>query len=304
MKHLRLWVPILGILNIVILFFQMPETPNLFGLLGCKTCTPSDPFFVFIAAGYFASLIAISLLFPNFPNQRMAFSGLIWALSLAVGLTYLHLPNWCIPCLIGHALHISTWIIWCLASSPKSPSMLPFFKERIYFLLLTPMIVIALFACLNITFLIYHFKDEHELSLNTIYKSGDMAPSFNLKTLKGTFISHENLTQTLGTVINFVTANCPYCNQQLPILNAVAKQLVSKSYNFINVSAQLTDDLTQKAAFTEWVEDKEGELHRLFEVKAYPTTFIIGNDGKIRQIILGVPENLEASLQASILKTS
>lgn len=304
MKQLRNWVPVLGALSLILLFFQMPEAPPLFNLLGCKTCSSSDPFLVLIGASYFASLIAISLLFPSFPNRHMACSGLIWALLLALGLTYLHLPNWCIACLIGHLFNILIWTIWSIVPSPKSESNSSFLKERIYFLLLTPMIVVALFSCLNITFLIYHFKDEHDLSITTAFKSGDMIPPFKLQTSTGTEISQENLTRTLGTVINFVTANCPYCNQQLPILNAVAMQLAPNSYQFINVSSTLTDDLTHRASFSEWVEDKKGDLHHLFKVKAYPTAFIIGNDGKIRQVILGVPENLEASLLTSILKAS
>jgi len=295
-KQLRHWIPIFGILSLILLFFQMPEAPNLFGLLGCKTCSSSDPFLVLIGAGYFASLIAISLLFPNFPNRQIASGGLIWALLLASGLNYIHLPNWCIPCLIGHLFNILIWTIWVIVPSTKSQSTSSFFKERIYFLLMTPIVVVILFSCLNITFLIYQFKNEQDLSPFTSFKSGDMAPSFIMQTIKGNKISQENSTQALGTVINFVQANCPYCNQQLPILNAVAMQLAHTSYQFINVSSTLTDDLTQRASFTEWVEDKEGDLHDLFKVKAYPTTFIIGNDGKIRQIILGVPENLETTL--------
>lgn len=303
-KQLRHWVPVLGILSLIILFFQMPEAPNLFGLFGCKTCSAGNPFLVLIGAGYFASLIAISLLFPSFPNRHIAYSGLIWALSLALGLTYLHLPNWCIACLIGHLFNILIWTIWSIVPSPKNELIFSFFKERIYFLILTPMIVVALFSCLNITFLIYHFQDDQDLSTTATFKSGDMTPPFLIQTSNGLKISQENLTQALGTVINFVTANCPYCNQQLPILNAVATQLTPHSYQFINVSSALTDDLTQRASFTEWVEDKEGDLHHLFKVKAYPTTFIIGNDGKIRQVILGVPENLETHLLTSILKAS
>jgi peroxiredoxin len=156
----------------------------------------------------------------------------------------------------------------------------------------------------NITFLIYHFQDDQDLSATNSFKSGDMAPSFILQTTKGIHISQESLNQAMGTVINFVTANCPYCNQQLPVLNAVAMQLASSSYQFINVSSALTDDLTQQASSTEWVEDKEGNLHHLFKVKAYPTTFVIGNDGKIKQVILGVPENFEASLLTNMLTSS
>lgn len=304
MKQLRFWVPILGILSLIILFFQMPEAPNLFGLLGCKTCSSGNPFLVLIGVAYFGSLIAISLLFPNFPNRRIACSGLIWALLLASGLTYLHLPNLCIACLIGHLFNILIWTIWSIAPSPKSEVISSFFKERIYFLILTPLIVVTLFSCLNITFLIYHFQDDQDLSNITAFKSGDMIPPFMLQTSKGIKINGENLTQVLGTVINFVTASCPYCNQQLPILNAVATQLAPNSYQFINVSSILTDDLIQRASSTEWVEDKQGDLHHLFKVKAYPTTFIIGNDGKIRQVFLGVPENLETNLLTSLLKTS
>lgn len=302
MRQFRSWVPILGILNLILLFFQMPEAPNLFGLLGCKTCASSDPFLLLMGAGYFTTLIAISLLFPNFPNRQIACGGLIWALLLASGLTYIHLPNLCPACLIGHFFNLLIWTIWIVVPSPKSELFSSFFKERIFFLLLTPMIVVTLFSCLNITFLIYRFQDEQDLSTMAYFKPGDMTPPFAIQTTKGIKINQENLTQTSGTVINFVTANCPYCTQQLPILNAVATQLAQSSYQFVNVSSTLTDDLTQRASSTEWVEDKEGDLHQLFKVKAYPTTFIIGNDGKIRQVILGVPENLEASLLTSILK--
>lgn len=279
----------------------MPEAPNLFGLLGCKTCSSSDPFLLLIGTGYFATLIAISLLFPSFPNRQIARGGLIWALLLALGLTYIHLPNWCIACLIGHLFNILIWTIWVIVPSPKSESISSSFKERIFFLILTPIIVVTFFSCINITFLIYRFKNEQDLSITTSFKPGDMIPPFIVQTTKGIKISQENLTQTLGTVINFVTANCPYCNQQLPILNDVAARLSDSHYQFINVSFTLTDDLTQKASSTEWVEDKEGDLHHIFQVKAYPTTFIIGNDGKIRQVILGVPENLETSLLSNIL---
>lgn len=280
----------------MILFFQLPETPNLFGLLGCKNCSPGNPFLVLVGAGYFAGVIAVALLFPNFPNRNIAYSGLIWALLLAAGLTYLHLPNWCVACLVGHFFNILIWIIWSFASSPTSEGNSTFFKERVYFSILTPMIVVALFGCLNITFLIYNFKEEQNELSTAALKSGDMAPPFILQTSTGHEISQDNLTQGLGTVINFVMDGCPYCKDQLQVVNKIATELAFKAYRFINVSPTLTDKLTKSAPSTDWVEDKEGYLHSLFKVKAYPTLFIVGNDGKIRQVILGVPENLEEKL--------
>lgn len=302
-KLLRNCIPIFGMLSLFLLFFQMVDASQLAGLLGCKNCAMSNPFLILMGAGYFAALISISLLFPNFPNRQIARAGLLWAILLVSGLTYLHLPQWCAACMIGHFFHLLIWTIWVIVPAPKSASPPPFFKERIYFLLLSPLIVICLFSSLNVLFLIYHFQDqdEQDLAVAPSFKSGDKVPPFILETTKGDKITHEHLTKAMGTVINFVTSNCPYSNQQLPIVNSVALQFSHAAYRFINVSSTITDDLMHKASAFEWAEDKKGDLHQVFNVRAYPTTFIIGKDGIIKQVILGQPEKLEANLVASFL---
>ncbi len=57
MKQPRQWVPVLGILSLMILFLQMPETPDVFGIIGCKTCSVRNPYLPLFGAGYFAIII-------------------------------------------------------------------------------------------------------------------------------------------------------------------------------------------------------------------------------------------------------
>src|SRR4051812_44254351 len=111
-QQVRSWVPILGILALAVIFLNLPGAPNVFALVGCKTCSASDPYLPLIGGGYFATLVAVALLFPGFPAPAMARGGLIWAVVLALALTYLKWPQVCVICLIGHACHIVMWLIW------------------------------------------------------------------------------------------------------------------------------------------------------------------------------------------------
>ncbi len=292
LKQLRNWVPAFGILALFTLFLKLPEIPNIFGAFKCTICLSNNPYLVFAGAGYFAILVAVSLLFPNFPGPLMARGGLVWAVLLALTLTYLALPNLCVACLICHILNISIWTIWILIPSEekKAPSSLP--GQRVCLLLFAPITVVALFSCLNLTFMAYGFKN-HSLS-STGLKIGDSIPTFQMPTSDDLLVS--NVSTVKGTVFNFVSPDCLYCKQQLPILDAVSTQSVRDAYRFINISPELSPELMQLAPTTEWFEDKDEILRKLFKVSGYPTMFIVKSDGKIAQIISGIPEQLKASL--------
>jgi hypothetical protein len=54
-KRLRIWVPIVGVLALSVLFLKLPETPDAFGMFGCKTRSTADPYLPLLGAGYFAT---------------------------------------------------------------------------------------------------------------------------------------------------------------------------------------------------------------------------------------------------------
>lgn len=301
-KQLRLSVPILGILALVALFLKLPGTPNLFSYLGCKTCSSSDPYLPLIGAGYFSTLVAVSLLFSNFPGPLIARGGLIWAVLLAMAMTYINLPGWCTDCLIGHLCNILIWTIWVAVPPPSSyKSSSVTIRERLYLMLFAPISVVALFGCLNLTFMAYGFKINRQFSA-TSFKVGEAVPTFAMETSQNRSFANNDLAQNDGIVINFVSTNCPYCKEQLPILNAVVGQLSGGSYRFINISPELPLELVQLSPVTEWVLDHDSKLRDLFKVSGYPTLFIVGADGRIMQIIPGVPSDLKEHLLTGLNK--
>lgn len=301
MKKTRYLIPVLGILALITMFLKLPETQNVFGNLGCKTCSSGDPYLPLIGAAYFSVIIAVFLLFPTFPSLLIARGGLIWSVLLCLALTYVKLPAWCIDCLIGHACNIMIWTIW--ATVPPNTDEKPgaTIKERLCMILFAPISVVALLSCLNLTFMAYGFKATHKASASDL-QPGDEVPVFSMQMIhSGRSITNEDATKT-RVIINFISPNCPFCLEQLAILNSIAPQLTNDSFHLINVSSILPSDLDQYSHTLEWVDDKDGKLRELFKVLGYPTMFILGLDGKIAEIIPAVPEHLKTHLLRSLTR--
>lgn len=287
-QYLRLSIPLLGIVALIALFLKLPEASNFFTLFKCKSCISNEPYLPLIGCGYFGFLVAVSLLFPAFPNRYLAFGGLIWALLLSCVLTYINLPDLCLACLVTHACNILIWGIWFFAPAPrhKSKGLSP--EVRLCVLLFAPLSVIALFSSLNLTFMAYHIKTGSTIGLH----SGDPIPLFTARTMDGSDIGNTNKE---GMVLNFITPDCTYCKEQLQILHKM-----KSPYRIINVSPILLPELTEYYPQSEWVEDKEGALRKQFKIQGFPTMYVLGSDGKIIRVIQGLPEGLQEDLQNNL----
>lgn len=71
---------------------------------------------------------------------------------------------------------------------------------------------------------------------------------------------------------------------------------VAAKGRFINITPALTPELVQQSSDIEWIEDKKGQLRELYKVSGYPTLFVVGKDGKVRQVFSGVSSELRESL--------
>lgn len=292
-------VPLLGLLALAALFLSLPEAPNLCGHLGGTTCSSRDPYLPLIGAGYFAALVAVSLLFPGLPGPLVARGGLTWAVLLALGMTYVKWPGVCPACLVAHTCNVLIWSLWLVVpSAGEVPGTTV--RERLFLALFAPVAVIALFSTLNLTFGVYGF---HAPSVApTRLQNGDEVPDFTTATTAGRGLARSDAARGSAVVINFVAPQCPYCKDQLPKLNAVARELAAGPYRFVNVTPALSSDLTERAPDTEWIEDRGDRLRKLFQVNGSPTLFVLGGDGKIAHIIAGVPDQFEAELRTSLVK--
>jgi thiol-disulfide isomerase/thioredoxin len=280
-------VPILGIIGLAAMFFKLPE-------ISCKTCFSNDPYMPLVGAGYFAVLVALSLLFPAFPKQHLARSGLMGAILLAFALTYLHFPSWCQACLVGHACNVLIWGVWVFVPRAREQPSSSHLGVRLSLSLFAPISVIALFSSLNLTFMAYDLsKSRHGEGLRV----GDLIPSFTAETVLGSAVANQEM------VFNFVSPDCPYCKEQLQVFHTVVSQRVNSSYRFINVSPALPPALIQYAPTAEWVEDRDQKLRKLFQIQGYPTLVVVGEGGKILKIIRGVPAKLQYDLELMLLKS-
>lgn len=286
MKYLRHLVPFLGILALIALFLKLPEVSKIFNGLGCKTCSSPDPYLPLFGAAYFAILTTIAMLFPSFPGTWVARSGLIWAVLLALVLTYFDFPYICILCLIGHVCNISIWTIWVISASEKNVLSHSSVKERLCLLLVAPLAVVALFSCLNLTVMIY---SQRPISA-THLQIGDSVPYFSTQTSTGQLIT---CPDSSSLIINFISPDCLHCKDQLKILDTIIPKINSQTCRFINITPFLPSEFISYPSLMEWVEDKTGDLQTLFKVSGYPTLFVVGTDGKIVQIIPGLQEDLK-----------
>lgn len=279
---LRASIPFWGLLALVSLFLKLPEIPQLLSFFECKTCSTHDPYIPLMGAGYFSFLIALSLLFPGFPSRSIALGGVIWAVLLALTMTYITLPGVCVLCLVAHFCNIIIWSIWFIAAPSTSDEVAQTVQTRIYLAAIAPIAVVALFSCLNLTFMAYGFK----LSQNPLVQNlqaGEAIPEIAVKHVGDKPV-----------ILNFVSPNCPYCKEQIAVLVHVEKELAAKGVKFLNVSPTLTPELVSNAASAEWLEDPEGIYKSAFKVSGYPTLFVLGTDGRILQALPGVSEDFSS----------
>lgn len=296
-KYLRICVLILGLTALTALFLKLPELSSILVGPYCPLCVSNTLFLVLMGSGYFSLLIALALLFPSFPHPLLARLGLLGSFLLAIVLIYLKMPDRCLLCVIGHICNIAIWAIWSL--EPKRADTSPLrFDTRLYLAFLAPISVIALFSSINLLFLSYDINHHaHAPNKRGVY-TGDPTPSFIAQTIEGVLVTSKDKTKT---ILNFVMPQCPHCEEQLQILHEVV-QNSEGAYRVVNISPQISPEMIQRSPSAEWVEDTDLQLQKLFKTHGSPTLYMLGEEGRISQIILGVPDGFKETLQQHLPK--
>jgi thiol-disulfide isomerase/thioredoxin len=125
------------------------------------------------------------------------------------------------------------------------------------------------------------------------------APDFELKTTQGeTFKLSENIGRKV-IVINFFATWCEPCREEMPELNQYYNE--HKNDNFI----LLAIDADEKAAAVEGFRKElkldfpvgidGGPIEKQYGVTAYPTTVLVGVDGKVQDYEVGGIANAEVA---------
>ena len=138
-------------------------------------------------------------------------------------------------------------------------------------------------------------------------QTGFSAPDFTLESLSGDPIT---LTDLRGKVVvlNFWASWCTPCRAEMPALNAVYEKFRDQGLVVLGVNTTYQDDETAaRAAIQEWgltfpiVLDRDSATGHRYHIQAMPTTFFVGRDGVIADMVFGGPMS-EALIASKIEK--
>ena len=119
---------------------------------------------------------------------------------------------------------------------------------------------------------------------------GEPAPDFSLVTPKGREVNLEEL-RGKPVLLNFWATWCEPCIEEMPLLVSTSKEYKSElTILAINEGDSLSDVKkfikNEKLKLTVLL-DKDEKIGDLYELKGYPTSVFIDEDGIIQAIILG-----------------
>ncbi len=120
---------------------------------------------------------------------------------------------------------------------------------------------------------------------------GKPAPGFTLKTPRGETLSLADF-RGKTVVLNFWATWCPPCREEMPSMEALYRQCRNQPFAILAVSED-RDETSVKYFLEEMgltfpvLLDKDTAVGRAYRVLALPTTYVIGPDGKIKDIVYG-----------------
>jgi thiol-disulfide isomerase/thioredoxin len=129
---------------------------------------------------------------------------------------------------------------------------------------------------------------KHKATIDIELKpfKGDKVPkNFTLKDANGKTVSLGNVNNRV-TIVNFWASWCPPCVEEIPSLNRLKTQMQDKPFRLISINyaepEQIISDFLKRVnvEFTVLL-DRDGEVSAQWNVIAFPSTFVIGPDGKI-----------------------
>lgn len=144
-------------------------------------------------------------------------------------------------------------------------------------------------------------------------KTGQAAPVFSVKpaeTGKQEFSLDEHVgparsDRSKGVALSFFASWCLPCRTELPLLNSLVDELNGKGVTIVIIGVKEGYDkigpLLQELEVDKPVvlSDHDGRITALYQVRFLPTTFFVGSDGLVKDIIFGEIRNA-ADLRKSI----
>lgn len=126
-------------------------------------------------------------------------------------------------------------------------------------------------------------------------QKGFLAPELSLQTLDGQEVTLASLRGRV-VLVNFWASWCPPCRAEMPAMQRIHEAYESQGLTVLAVNSTIQDSQTEAARFAAQNGltfpiplDMDGQTARRYAVRSLPTSFFIGRDGLIREVIIGGP---------------
>lgn len=133
---------------------------------------------------------------------------------------------------------------------------------------------------------------------------GKPAPDFNLPLLDGGSARLSELTSTV-VVLDFWASWCGPCRKGMPIIAKVAEKFAPQGVKVFAVNVMETTDTIRGFLKEEKLQltvalDADGKAGKAYGAEAIPTTIVIGPDGRVQAVHVGLSPNLEKQLTSEL----
>ena len=136
-------------------------------------------------------------------------------------------------------------------------------------------------------------------------RQGFLAPDFTLENAEGQEIQLSDL-RGQPVLVNLWASWCVPCRTEMPALERVYQEYRSQGFVLLAVNATDQDNRPSALAFAQengltfpLLFDFDGQVSRLYQLRALPTSFFIKPDGTIQEVVVGGPMS-EALLRVRI----
>lgn len=123
------------------------------------------------------------------------------------------------------------------------------------------------------------------------YEGDPVPPALRLPDLHGKTVSLSDLRGRV-VLVNFWATWCPPCVKEMPSMQRLQEKFAKRPFSILAVNMGETEDDVQ--AFLKRVPvdftiimDRDGATLKAWKVFAFPTSFIVDRDGKIRLAVFG-----------------
>jgi len=126
-------------------------------------------------------------------------------------------------------------------------------------------------------------------------QTGFLAPNFTAKTIDGETVSLSDLRGKV-ILVNIWASWCPPCRVEMPAIEHVYRTYKDRGFLVLAVDSTVQDTAANAQAFVNENQlsfpilmDESGEITRLYRVQSLPSSFFIGPDGIIHEVVIGGP---------------